>query len=346
VLQARPLYDTDPDAELFVEPASWKRLVGAVGRRFNVAVVGARGAGKTSALRQLQRRLRAGGVHVIFVDATGAEDVGQLVTLIEAEMLGRRGALAEMGSDLAPEAGALAGGPPGSTSLRVVQRIRALGEQPAAVVLVDCAHGARAAYALFGRMRDELWQMQHRWVVAVEDSERSILLSPPADAFFDLVVSVGMSAPELLELLRARRPDLPDAGLRDIAEQTPTPTPRAALQSVREAVLSSAADDPLAATMWRQEGARKLGRPHSMAMEELEALGGASASDEELLRRLGWTRARASQVLGELAEADLLTALDERSAGAGRPRRVFRPAEPPPGVARPSGATELPVREA
>jgi hypothetical protein len=41
-----------------------------------------------------------------------------------------------------------------------------------------------------------------------------------------------------------------------------------------------------------------LGRPHAMAMAELEALGGASASDEEFLRRLGWTRPRASQVLG------------------------------------------------
>ena len=82
-----------------------------------------------------------------------------------------------------------------------------------------------------------------------------------------------------------------------------------------------------------------------MAMHELEALGGASASDEEFLRRLGWTRARASQVLGELADAKLVTASDEQTPAAGRPRRVFRPAEPPAGIAAPSGASELEVPE-
>ena len=227
--------------------------------------------------------------------------------------------------------------------MRVVERVRALGEHPAAVVLVDCAHGARAAHDLFGRLRDELWQMQHRWVVAVEDSERSILLTPPADAFFDQVLSLGMTAPELLELLRKRAPALPERLLRRIAEQTATP--RAALQAARDALLSPAADDPLAATLWRQEAADALGRPYGMAMSELEALGGASASDEEFLRRLGWTRARASQVLGKLAEVQLVTASDEQTLGVGRPRRVFRPAELPVGAVGPSGATELDARD-
>lgn len=331
MLQARPLYDSDPDAKLFVAPGVWPRLVGAVRHRFNVALVGARGAGKTSVLRQLQRELRAAGDRVDFVDATSAGDLGQLVAAIEHEMVERRGTLE-------PPAIPLTGGPPGATSLQVVQRIRALAQQPATVVLVDCAHAARAAHDLFGRMRDELWQMEHRWVVAVEDSERSILLAPPADAFFDQVLSLTMDGPELLELLRKRQPTLPEATLRQIADVTATP--RAALQAVRDALLSPAQDDPLAATLWRQEHAAAIGRPHSMVMHELEALGGASASDEEFLRRLGWTRARASQVLKDLAEAKLVTAADEQTASAGRPRRVFRPAEPPPGVARPGNAAE------
>ena len=176
-----------------------------------------------------------------------------------------------------------------------------------------------------------------------KDSERSILLSPPADAFFDQVISLSMTGPDLLEVLRRRRTELPDATLRRIVEQTATP--RAALQAARDVLLSPAADDPLAAALWRQECAAMLGRPHSMAMHELETLGGASASDEEFLRRLGWTRARASQVLGELAERNLVTASDEQTPGGGRPRRVFRPADPPLGALGPSGATELPVRD-
>ena len=87
MLQARPLYDSDPDAALFVAPSSWDRLLGAARHRFNVALIGARGAGKTSTLRQLQRELRARGEQAVFVDATGATDVGELVIAIEAEML-------------------------------------------------------------------------------------------------------------------------------------------------------------------------------------------------------------------------------------------------------------------
>jgi len=341
VLHARPLYDSDPDAEFFVAPAAWHRLLGAVRLHFNVALVGARGSGKTSALRQLQRQLRGQDVRVVFVDATGASDLGHLVAAIEAELAGPPGALRQLGTDAASLAGALAGGPPGSKSLRIVQRLRALGDHPAAVVLVDCAHGAGAAHELFGRMRDELWQMEHRWVVAIEDKERSILLTPPADAFFDQVVSLEMTASELLKVMHKRGAELPEGVLRRIAERTQTP--RAALQAVRDAMLSPVTDDPLAATLWRQEQAAALGRPHSMAMHELEALGGASASDEELLRRLGWTRSRASQVLGDLAKAKLVVGADEQSPAGRRPRRVFRPAEPLAGAVRPSGATELEV---
>ena len=107
---------------IFVAPAAWHRLLGAVHLRFTVALVGARGSGKTSALRQLQRQLRGQAVRVVFVDATGAADLEHLVAAIEAELAGRPGALRQVGTDAASLAEALRGGPPGAASLRIVQR--------------------------------------------------------------------------------------------------------------------------------------------------------------------------------------------------------------------------------
>jgi hypothetical protein len=209
------------------------------------------------------------------------------------------------------------------------------------VILVDCTRAAAAAHVLFGQLRDELWQLEHRWVVAVEDAERSLLLAPPADAFFDQVVSVSMDSASLERMLRARGPGLSDERLRQIAETTTSP--RAALQAARDGLTSTNGHDPLAARLWRQEQAGALGRPHAMAMAELEALGGASASDEEFLRRLGWTRPRATQVLGALAERGLLAASDEQSPGGRRPRRVYRPVDPPPGTVAPTRSGEVAV---
>src|SRR3954452_20329643 len=327
MLQARPLYDTGADQRFFVEPSGWERLVSAVDHRFNMALLGAAGAGKTTALRQLQLRLRGANETVVYVDGTQAADVDQLTRLVEYELAGRAGGARV---DFASSGGALADGPPGSTSLRLVGRLRALREIPATVILVDCTRAAAVAYVLFGQLRDELWQLEHRWVVAVEDAERSLLLAPPADAFFDQFVSVSMDAASLERMLSARGPGLSEQRLRQIAETTTSP--RAAVQAARDGLTSTNGHDPLAARLWRLEQAGALGRPHAMAMAELEALGGASASDEEFLRRLGWTRPRATQVLGALAERGLLAASDEQSPGGRRPRRVYRPVDPPPGT--------------
>jgi hypothetical protein len=73
----------------------------------------------------------------------------------------------------------------------------------------------------------------------------------------------------------------------------------------------------------REEAVARLGTPARMLLAELEASGGASASDERLLSRLGWTRARAAQVLGQLEREGLVEATDQQRA-SGRPRRVYR----------------------
>jgi predicted ArsR family transcriptional regulator len=60
-----------------------------------------------------------------------------------------------------------------------------------------------------------------------------------------------------------------------------------------------------------------------MLAAELEALGWASASDERLLVRLGWTRPRVVQVMAELERGGLVD-MREESTGRGRPRKLYR----------------------
>ena len=60
-----------------------------------------------------------------------------------------------------------------------------------------------------------------------------------------------------------------------------------------------------------------------MLAQELEALGWASASDERLLVRMGWTRSRVVQVIAEL-EGEGLVEMREESTGRGRPRKLYR----------------------
>ena len=57
-----------------------------------------------------------------------------------------------------------------------------------------------------------------------------------------------------------------------------------------------------------------------MLMAELESLGAASASDEALPKRLGWTRSRSVQVLRELEDAKLVTSSLVKGE-SGRPRK-------------------------
>jgi hypothetical protein len=63
-----------------------------------------------------------------------------------------------------------------------------------------------------------------------------------------------------------------------------------------------------------------------MLFAELLAMGSASPSDAGLLDRVGWSRPRANQVLRELEREGLAVAQNELINGAGKPRRVYRPA--------------------
>jgi len=315
-LSGRPLFDNPLDHTLFV-PSEESALVEENCRAgVNTLVLGAAGTGKTTLLRQVLFQLRESEFPALGVDAGLADSPLELLGLIAAEL----------GRSQAGEGGV---GPHGVAGLGEVGLIldrlawlqggRADGRRTA--VLIDLPRDF-GAHELFGRFRDELWQLPYTWIVAAPSEMRVDLLTPPADAFFEEVIELGpMSTEQQAELLERRL-----AAGEENPVSVPVESggnPRALLSLVRRAVRSGEDfERHLQALAERERAVAQLGRPASMLYAELGSYGPASASDREFLDRLGWSRQRAAQVFAELERAGFVIA-ETRSGANGRPRKVF-----------------------
>jgi energy-coupling factor transporter ATP-binding protein EcfA2 len=309
-LRNKPLLDTAADASLFVDPPELSRIDAALRQGLNVAVLGGPGSGKTTLLRQLTHRLREQGRPVVFVSAQHADDAAQALQVVREE-LANTGAVPKPLRDAA-------GQPADPERPEDLARTLAISaDEPTVVVLDDIS--AQAGHELFGRLRDILWQAPVGWLIAARSEDRG-LLAAPADAFFEVIVDLEPLPPEQIgELLRRRLGD--DAGRVPVPELVGASrgNPRRALELTREVVIDR---HELASVLTeqarRETRASELGRAASMLLSEIEALGRAvSASDEELLRRMGWTRNRAVQVLGQLEDAGLLHSYNDRGPRGG-----------------------------
>jgi energy-coupling factor transporter ATP-binding protein EcfA2 len=331
LLQTRPLYDNVADSQFFVTPDAWDGVIRALQRGLNVALVGARGVGKTTLLRQMQMVLRNNGERVVFVDATAAADTFEIAVRVRDALLGQpapmvasaRLATSAFSADPAPLAGA---------SRALAEVLREIGRTERTTILVDASASAEAVFGLFGRMRDVLWQQEHQWVVAIEETDRATALKPPADAFFDSVVILQpWSINELVDLL-ARRADANSPWPRDLligAATGANGSPREALRVLSDALVHDRDASVLLDARGRLlDHAAELGRPTGMLMAELLSRGQASPSDKDLQVSLGVTRSRLTQMLRQLLASELVTAESERGDGPGRPRIVYRPALP------------------
>jgi energy-coupling factor transporter ATP-binding protein EcfA2 len=292
----------------------------------NVLVVGERGSGKTTLLRQLALDLRERQTAVVFVDGKLATDAYSFLELIRYQ-LGRAPNLLEAVRDRyarAPQPRPNLG--PSATVLELIDSLRdPTGDQPRTVLLVDGVPSTDEAHTLFGRLRDELWQLPFTWIVAADERDRAALLRPPADAFFDRLIALApLTEHEQVRLLRKRVSVHDEEALQPMLAASGG-NPRRLLALARDALEGgTVVEDVLAARAAREQLASRLGRPASMLLSELEARGAASASDEDLLRSLGWTRTRAVQVFAELEDAGLVTSETEKGP-TGRPRKVYRP---------------------
>lgn len=317
-LSNRPLLDTRTDAALFVgRERELAQLERAIELGLNVLLTSDPGVGKTSVVRQLARRRREAGlaqpVYVAGPTVTTPSDLFELV----AEVLDLKEALREVvGADPLRQLDALADG---------LERRRAEEGVSTPTIVVD-GPAVQVAYACFGRLRDEVWQVPLTWIVAIQSADSATLLAPPADAFFEIRVELAAFEPaELAELLRRRLPAgaLPDDVIAELAELG---DPRRVLHAARQLLTSGGSWSDLKRDLrdW-DDRVGQLSRSDRMALSVLEELGGsASASDRGLLDRLGWTRSRAVQVLGGLENAGVLDSDAVRSGGSGRPRKVYR----------------------
>jgi hypothetical protein len=314
-LDNRPLLGTI-DRDLFVPPSIMAGLAAAIDRRLNVLILGAPGSGKTTLLRAVEADHRDDELPAVYVDLGPAENAAQALVVI-ADTLGERwGAFGDVVRSTAlPEP------TPSGALLRLARR---LGEAPATLILVDSPPGEGNAHALFGRLRDELWQQPHRWVVAANDVLRDELTRPPASAFFDVHLELlPLSSADQREFLRRRLASEPGLDL-DALIDTTDGLPRSMLELARAAVLSGQpVDELLAERAERQARLAELPPAASRIVDYLADHGPTSGSDPQLLATLGVSGQRARHVLQGLEDGGLVRSFPEQQERRGRPRKLY-----------------------
>ena len=323
-LSQRPLTSSAADRRLLVDRTQeMAKLDKAVKLGLNTLVLGERGSGKTTLLRSLEREQAKLGTRVVFIEASRFDRAEQVLDAVSTAVT------------------AEATSPPrepdrvhGAT-VGIDASLRRLGAgAPSALVLLDTIASPAWVHLIFGQHRDEVWQLPFTWVVTGNSTQRARYLEPPADSFFDVVLELDeLSEDDAADLLTRRVAAAgEDSTARRLKKAIPALVaqvrprlPRHLLAAARSAVL--AADSPTEALRRQatmQQQAAALGRPAATVYLELEALGPVSASDANLLDRLGWTRARTAQVLKQLQDAGLVVATTERNGGGpGRPRTLY-----------------------
>lgn len=313
LLSQRPLSASDADSELFVDRShELKRVCRALEHGLSAYVHGPPGIGRTSFLRQVQRRIKTAR----YARLEGSGSLEARLNEIEGAILGQRTLQRPHSTDLprlmpraveTVETIELAANP--------LEHLRsaadAAQQDGACVVLVDDL-SKENRHELFGRLRDDLWELPVQWVVAATTSQ----LDPPADTFFDVIVELPpLDRDGLHDLLlhraasgdRAEGTQLLDAAATAMKTIAPC-TPRRALTVLRDLYL---ADDAAEVTngLSRIEGVRARLKPTAnKVLEALLAHGPAHAGDERLLKEAGVTRSRVVQVLAELEAEGLVSA--------------------------------------
>lgn len=311
-LRNRPLLVNGLDDNLYVARQAVERtLRDALEGERNVLIFGERRVGKTTLVRKVVSDL-PGDRPAVTVDGSLAGTPAGLLRLI-ARALGTppdQVTAADAGSDV----------------LDLLDAIDRLPRRPGTVIVIDGPLDAEIAYTIFGRLRDQLWTLPNTWVVTATPDEIGALRTPPADAFWSLVLELGpMDEREIDELLDRGLDDVERATISDHPERPSRATPGEVVRWAQSVLdnESLGAGPPIVELEHR---AAQLGRQASMALAQLDALRRpASAGDPELLARLGWTRPNAARWLARMESAGILRSFTGLAQGQGRPPKLYEP---------------------
>ncbi len=322
MLSGRPLLPTKADRRYLLERPEVDVVLRNVRARINTLLVGDRGSGKTTTLRNLEQRIEEElQLTTIYIDARRLDDATTILNAVRDAILGPRNITDEAARNLKYAWASTPAEVRGDDALRAIRELTNDTDAERACVLLDDPDPG-VAHRLFGRLRDELWQTGIVWVVAADRQRREEFLTPPADAFFERVVTLGpLADAQQRELIKRRLARGDDPALLDV--RAASGSPRALLASLRDAASAEDAQSALAVRADRQQRASNLGRLESMMLAEIEDGAAASASDPEWLGRFGVSRQRAQQALSKLERSKLVRA-DTLPGTNGRPRKVFR----------------------
>jgi hypothetical protein len=333
-MSLHPLAQSRADQRRFVDRTrETDAIMQGVAASRPVLLLGDRGSGRTSLLNHVSWLLARGEDHRETVMVSGelatnpSQLLGVLVARVQrlAEPGGPRGRWIEELQALS-----MPDGPFGEVIQPAIlmELVDLLSDRLAAldhpVCLMVDGIAPTVAHGVFGSLRNELWALQGAaWVVAGDRDSEALYLEPPADAFFEHTVRLGpLTDADSAKLLRAHVPELSGADVERaivVAQGNPRRLLRAAGDIQAGMTPAAPAADELA-----QKAAAVGGRLAGALVGYLGAHGPTSASDAVMLRQLGASRQRASQLMHALESAGLLETIERHEPGRrGRPARRF-----------------------
>jgi hypothetical protein len=303
----RPLRDTRLDRSRFIDrPDDRAAIERALDLGYNVALVAEPGAGVTTLLEHIAAHRPAARR----INVEGAQSAGE-VLWAAARALGSEGGTPEQ--EIFPRAGLH----------ELTRAVAALVDEPEPELLVDALDPV-VAHDLFGRMRDELWDVPVHWVLALRTDDEPVALMAPANAFFEATVRLGaFTEVEMIALLKARDGERLLSGEQVQRIAAVATTPAAALALARGVVLHGpAALDELDPDRY-EHVAEQLGDSAARVLRELDHSGPSGPSDDALLARVRLSRPRAYEVFRELEGAGYVVRSHQPTGRQGRPPAIF-----------------------